>query len=257
MQTNAKRNNKAKKSNLVRIQKIIADAGITSRRKAEELILQGKVLVNGEKAGLGDKANPEKDSIIVNGKKINSVNTGKKYYIMLHKPRGFVTTMNDEMGRRCVAELIKDVPARVYPIGRLDKDSEGLLLLTNDGEFANMITHPHSHIGKRYRVTVKPRVDDEQLEKMRESAVIEGKKTIPAEVHVLQRLNDRVVLEFVLYDGKKRQIRSLCEQVGLEVARLKRMAIGDVKLGMLKQGTWRELTHEEISILKGLSKEQN
>ncbi len=239
------------KETKIRLQKIIADAGLASRRKAEQLIIDGKVTVNGRKATLGDKADPKKDRIVVGGKKLNEIAVKGKYYIMLHKPRGFVTTMSDEMGRKCVAELIKDIPARLFPVGRLDRDSEGLLLMTNDGEFANGIAHPSCHLNKTYRVTVRPSLSDEQLEKLKESIVINGRKTIPAEVFVIERQEGRVVLQFVLQDGKNRQIRNICEQAGLEVARLKRVAIGQVKLGMLPQGKWRDLTADEIKKLTG------
>ncbi len=237
------------KDNKIRIQKIIADSGLMSRRKAEQLIENGEVFVNGRKAFLGDKANPLKDRITVGKKKIVPNAQKTKYYIMLHKPRGFVTTMNDEMGRKCVAQLVEEIPARLFPIGRLDRDSEGLLLMTNDGDFANGIAHPACHLNKTYRVTVRPSVSDEQLEKLKQSIVINGKKTIPAEVFVIERQEGRVVLQFVLQDGKNRQIRNICEQAGLEVARLKRIAIGQVKLGRLPQGQWRSLTADEIKKL--------
>ena len=138
----------------IRLQKMLADCGVASRRKAEELIQQGKVKVNGHVAQIGDKVNPKTDHVTVAGRRI--VASRQYYYIMLHKPRGYVSTMSDEMGRKCVAELVKDIPARVYPVGRLDRDSEGLLLMTNDGEFANLIMHPSKHVPKTYRVTVRP-----------------------------------------------------------------------------------------------------
>ncbi len=228
----------------VRLQKYMAECGIASRRKSEELIESGKVKVNGAVASVGDKINPKKDTVTVSGKKV----TVQKNltYIMLHKPRGFITTMSDEMDRKCVAELIKDVPGRVYPIGRLDKDSEGLLLFTNDGEFANAMTHPTKHVPKTYRVTVRPGINEEQITKLTEGVIIEDRKTAPAEVKILEKQEGRVVLEIILYEGRNRQIRKMCEEVGLEVARLKRTAVGSVKLGMLKQGTWRNLSDDEV-----------
>ena len=200
--------------------------------------------MNGAVASLGDKINPKKDTVTVNGKKI--VKQKEHKYIMLHKPRGFITTMSDEMERKCVAQLISDVPQRVYPVGRLDRDSEGLLLFTNDGEFANALTHPKKHVSKTYRVTVRPGITDEQLSAITEGIIIDDRKTAPAEVRVVTKEENRVVLEIILYEGRNRQIRKMCEQLGLEVARLKRTAIGSVKLGMLKQGDWRELTEDEV-----------
>lgn len=232
----------------VRLQKYLAECGVASRRKCEELIEQGKVRVNGKVATIGDKADPKHDTITVSGKKIVRQKTFT--YIMLHKPRGFITTMNDEMDRKCVAQLIKDVPARVYPVGRLDRDSEGLLLFTNDGAFANAMTHPSKHVPKTYRVTVRPSITQEQLTALTQGVIIDDGVTAPAEVRVITKEENRVVLEIILYEGRNRQIRKMCEALGLEVARLRRTAIGTVKLGMLKQGDWRELTEEEVRKLQ-------
>jgi 23S rRNA pseudouridine2605 synthase len=228
----------------VRLQKFLAESGVASRRKSEELIEQGKVKVNGKLAMIGDKVDPKKDTITVNGKKI--VKTKTFTYVVLHKPRGFITTMSDEMDRKCVAELIKDVPGRVYPVGRLDRDSEGMLLFTNDGAFANAMTHPTKHVPKTYRVTVRPSITEEQITALTQGVIIDDRKTAPAEVRVVTKEEGRVVLEIILYEGRNRQIRKMCEEVGLEVARLKRTAIGSIKLGMLKQGAWRNLTEDEV-----------
>lgn len=230
----------------IRLQKLLAQCGVASRRGAEELIMQGSVKVNGKTAQIGDKVDPQKDKITVRGKRISGAAKTKHYYIMLHKPRGYVTTMKDEKGRKCVAELVRDFHTRVYPVGRLDRESEGLLLMTNDGDFANKVTHPAQHVAKVYRVTVRPDINKEQLEQMREGMVIDGKKTQPCDVHVLKREEGRVVIEVVLREGRNRQIRKMCEKLGLEVARLKRTAIGQVKLGMLPQGKWRELSQDEV-----------
>lgn len=232
----------------IRLQKYLSQCAVASRRKSEELILSGKVKVNGKVAGLGDKINPKKDTVTVSGKKI--VSSKKHYYIMLHKPRGYITTMEDEMGRKCVAELVKDVGARVYPVGRLDRDSEGLLLMTNDGDFANHLTHPSKHVPKTYRVTVRPDVNEDQLFAFNEGIVIDGKRTAPAEAHIIDKSENRVVLEIILHEGRNRQIRRMCEELGLEVARLKRTHIGSIKLGMLPQGKWRNLTEDEVHKLK-------
>ena len=233
----------------IRLQKFLSLCGVASRRKAEELILQGKVKINGKSAILGDKVT-DKDKVFVNGKRIVAPRT-KYRYIMLHKPRGFITTMSDEKGRKCVAELVKDVGERVYPVGRLDKDSEGMLIFTNDGEFANKIMHPRNSIYKIYRVTVRPSITEEQLEKLETGIEIDGRKTAPAIVHVLvqDKEQKRVVLEMILHEGKNREIRRMCEAVGLQVARLKRTQIGSVKMGMLKQGAWRDLTEKEVKNL--------
>ena len=228
----------------VRLQKFLAESGVASRRKSEELIEQGKVKVNGYVASIGDKINPKKDTVTVNGKKI--VKQKSHTYIMLHKPRGFITTMSDEMDRKCVAELIKDVPGRVYPVGRLDRDSEGMLLFTNDGEFANAMTHPTKHVPKTYCVTVRPSINEEQITKLTTGIMIDDRMTSPCEVRIVTREEGRVVLEIILHEGRNRQIRKMCEEVGLEVARLKRTAIGSIKLGMLKQGDYRDLTEDEV-----------
>lgn len=228
----------------IRLQKYLSMCAVASRRKAEELIAQGKVKVNGKVAEIGDKVSPRHDTVTVSGRKI--VANKKHYYIMLHKPRGFITTMDDEMGRKCVAELVSDVGARVYPVGRLDKDSEGLLLMTNDGEFANHMTHPSKHIPKTYRVTVRPDVTEEMLIAFAAGMEIDGRITAPADAHIIEKQDNRVVLEIVLYEGRNRQIRKMCETLGLEVARLKRTSIGSLKLGMLHPGKWRELTEDEV-----------
>ncbi len=230
--------------NQVRLQKFLSECGVASRRKAEDLIAAGKVKVNGRVATVGDKINPKKDSVTVFGKKV--VKIKKNTYIMLHKPRGFITTLNDEMGRKCVAQLIEDVGTRVYPVGRLDRDSEGLLLLTDDGEFANALTHPSKHVPKTYRVTVRPSITEDQITALTTGIEIDGRMTLPSEVRVISKQEGRVVLEIIIYEGRNRQIRKMCEALGLEVARLKRTQIGSVKLGMLKQGDWRNLTEEEV-----------
>ena len=233
----------------VRLQKLIAESGLCSRRKAEELIKQGRVRVNGRTAHIGDSATPN-DVIMVDSDRLRIEKKREKYYIMLNKPRGYVTTMSDELDRRCVTELLADFPVRVYPVGRLDRNSEGLLLFTNDGKFANDIMHPSRHISKTYRVTVRPPVNDGQLVELSEGVVIDGRKTMPATVTVVTQEQERVVLQIIIREGRNRQIRKMCEAVGLEVARLKRTAIGPVKLGMLKPGTYRELTSEEMRALR-------
>lgn len=236
-------------NNEIRLQKFLADNGVASRRKSEELIAQGKVKVNGHIAQLGQKINPRKDLVTVGKQKIVGQRNKKMIYIMLHKPRGYVTTVSDDRERKTVMDLVKDIDERIYPVGRLDKDSEGLLILTNDGSFTNAMTHPSHNYAKVYRVTVRPKVTDEMLYNMRNGIEIDGKKTAPCEITVLTTEENRVVLEFILKEGRNRQIRKMCESQGLEVARLKRTAIGPIKLGMLPQGKYRELSEQEIKRL--------
>ena len=185
---------------------------------------------------------------------INVVAVTQKVYIMLHKPRGYVTTMSDEFDRKSVADLVKDVGVKVFSVGRLDRDSEGLLIMTNDGEFANSITHPSKHVNKTYRVTVGGAVDDDQIKKLCEGIIIEGKKTLPCDVFVTERRDDRTVLNFIIHEGRNRQIRKMCDAVGLKVLRLKRTEIAGVKLGGLKSGAWRDLNERELTRLNNISK---
>lgn len=240
----------------VRIQKIIADSGFCSRRKAEEYISSGEVKVNGRPCKLGDKADAVKDLITVNGERIFFSPKRKLYYIMLNKPRGYVTTMSDEQGRRSVADLISDIDDRVYPIGRLDRNSEGLLLFTNDGDFANMIMHPSHHVSKTYRVTIQGAVSEDAIIKLSTGVEIDGKMTMPAIVNVLVAEEKRTVLQMTISEGRNRQIRKMCEAVGLEVARLKRTSVGPLKLGMLKPGEHRELTKEELRAIRNAIKKE-
>ena len=235
--------------NKIRLQKFLAENGVASRRKSEELIERGKVRVNGHPAQLGDKVDPKRDIVTVSGERIEPVASGN-VYIMLNKPRGYVTTMSDEMGRKCVAELVAEVDERIFPVGRLDKDSEGLLLFTNDGEFANMMTHPSMHISKTYRVTVKPAADEEHLVALSSGVEIDGRKTMPASVQVMSEDSDRSVLQITIHEGRNRQIRKMCEAVGLETIRLKRISMGSLKLGSLPVGKFRDLKKEEVSALK-------
>ncbi|MCD8188241.1 MAG: rRNA pseudouridine synthase [Ruminococcus sp.] len=240
----------------IRIQKMIADSGFCSRRKAEALITQGRVRLNGRSVKLGDKCG-FKDIITVDGERI-AVPRKKNYvYIMLNKPRGYVTTVSDELDRKCVMDLLTNVEERVYPVGRLDRNSEGLLLFTNDGEFANNIMHPSRHISKTYHVTVRPDISDEQLVRLSEGVEIDGRKTLPASVVVKEKETGRVVLLITIREGRNRQIRKMCEAVGLEVARLRRISIGSLKLGMLKPGTYRELTSEELRVLRSAMGKEN
>lgn len=238
-----------------RIQKIIADSGYCSRRRAEEFITTGAVRVNGRLVSIGDKADAKNDVITVNGEKIkSSVNLR---YIKMYKPRGYVTAMSDERGYKLITELLKNVEERVYPIGRLDRNSEGLILLTNDGEFANGITHPSGGVQKKYRVTVPTVVSEETIATLSAGVDIgNGTVTSPCIINTLVsggKENPRTVLEFIITEGKNRQIRRMCEAVGLSVSRLRRTAVGGVKLGMMKPGEYADLTKEELLSLRRIT----
>ena len=234
-----------------RIQKIMAEQGLCSRRAAEQIIAEGRVKVNGHPVKVGDKMDPNRDVLHVDDERIYIRKDQQMYYLALYKPRGYVTTASDELGRKTVMELVSDIPARLYPVGRLDKDSEGLLLMTNDGAFAQAVTHPSGGISKLYRVTVQPRADESQILKLSSGVVLDdGTKTMPCAINVVTDEPGRTVMEMTLKEGKNREIRRMCETVGLEVVRLKRNAEGVVKLGMLKPGTYRELTKAEINGLR-------
>ncbi len=233
-----------------RLQKYLSAAGVCSRRKAEELIAEGKIKVNGKVAVIGAQVSGS-EVIEVNGKIIPKAKA-EPIYIMLNKPRGYITTMSDEQDRNCVAALIEDITERIVPVGRLDRMSEGLLIMTNDGELVNMLTHPSHNIEKRYLVTVRGDVTFEILEKLTSEIVIDDILLKPIEVSVLSREGDRTQLMFVLTEGKNRQIRKICELANVEVMRLKRVALGEIRLAQLKAGKWRHLEPSEVKYLKGL-----
>ena len=234
----------------IRLQKHIAQCGAASRRKAEEMIAEGRVAVNGRPASLGQSVQPGKDIVTIDGQRLGE-HREKLVYLALHKPRGVTTTMDDPHARRSVAELVADRPERLFPVGRLDRDSEGLLLMTNDGALANALTHPSRHIPKVYRVTIHGAVSPTQLASLATGISLDGKPTLPVDVREILAEPGRTVLEFTLREGRNRQIRRMCEVLGLEVARLKRTAIGPLKLGMLPVGQYRELTQDEVKRLKG------
>lgn len=242
----------------LRLQKYLADMGLMSRRAAEKEILRGAVTVNGRPAELGMKVCPETDEVVYNGR---AVKPGfKRYvYIMLNKPRGYVTTASDEKGRPTVIDLCEGVGERIYPVGRLDMDSDGLLLLTNDGELANKLTHPKHEIPKIYHVEVEGKVERPTIKKLSSAMVIDGYEIQPVhtEVHSIisdKRKGDVTVLRMELYEGRNRQIRKMCEICELTVKRLTRVAIGDLKLQNLKSGQWRHLTKTQVEYLKGKAK---
>ena len=231
----------------MRLDKFFSTVGLLSRKQCLIELKRCNITVDGEIVKKPDtKIDPEKNVITYKGETVNY----KQYvYIMLNKPRGYVTTVSDELGRKTVMDLLPNFGCRIYPVGRLDKDSEGLLLLTNDGSFTNCMTHPSHEYAKVYRVTVRPAVNDEILFNLRNGIEIDGRKTAPCEVTVLTEEENRVVLEFILHEGRNRQIRKMCESQGLEVARLKRISIGPIKLGMLKQGDYRELSEQDVKKL--------
>lgn len=230
-----------------RLQKIIAASGICSRRRAEELIIQGKVCVNGEVASLGDKADSETDVIEVSGKVIGDT---EKYYIMLNKPRGYITSLDDEKDRKTVNELV-DVGTRVHPVGRLDYNSEGLLIMTNDGALTYRLTHPSHDIPKGYIVTVRGKLED-AITTLKASIEIDGRLTRPADVNVLRENSEGGLLHITIREGRNRQIRRMCEAANLRVLRLKRVSVGDLILDKLPAGRWRHLTEKEVNYLKSL-----
>ena len=233
-----------------RIQKVLSSGGYCSRRKAEELIAAGKVTVNGHPAGLGDKADPARDVIAVSGQRVYLDAKKPKSYYIINKPRGYVTTLSDEMGRKTVADIMEETGLRLFPIGRLDKDSEGLLIMTDDGELANRVAHPSGGIKKTYRVSVAPHAEEQQLITLATGVVIDGRKTAPAAVRVTGDSPDKTVFEITLSEGRNREIRRMCEAVGLTVTRLKRTSIGPIRLGSLPTGTFRELTKQELMALR-------
>lgn len=231
-----------------RIQKIMASRGVASRRASEELILQGRVTCNGQVCGLGDRADPEKDTILVDGRPLPS--TPDAIYILLHKPRGYVTTLSDEKGRKNVSQLVSDCPQRVYPVGRLDMDSEGLLLLTNDGELANHLMHPSHVVDKVYQVWVQG-FSPEGLERLSQPIELDGYRIRKPNVKCQKRTGDKALLQITIHEGRNRQIRRMCAIAGMEVQRLKRIREGSLSLGQLPLGKWRYLTQEEVKALQG------
>ena len=232
-----------------RLQKILSACGIASRRAAEGYITAGRVTVNGQVAGLGDKADPERDEIRVDGRPVRREE--KRTYVLLHKPRGYVTTLSDEKGRKTVAQLVADCGARVWPVGRLDLDSEGLLLLTDDGDLTHRLIHPSHEVEKEYRVWVQGDAEG-ALPVLTGPMTLDGAPLRRAKVKIIGRHGEETVLSFLIHEGKNRQIRRMCAMAGLEVRRLRRIREGPIRLGNLPPGTWRNLTEEEVSALKCL-----
>ena len=232
----------------IRLHKFIADAGLMSRRAAEAEIEAGRISVNGHPANVGMKINPSRDTVVYKGKKI-VCDRKSHVYIMLNKPRGYLSSTSDDRGRKCVTHLLDGVAERVYPVGRLDMISEGMLLLTDDGELKNRLTHPSHSIGKVYRVKVAGSVSEGQHELLSSSMEIDGYKIKPVEVTITGEDETGTVLKMTLFEGRNRQIRKMCEQAGLTVKRLSRVSIGNLKLDGLPVGKWRYLEQDEVDYL--------
>ncbi len=232
-----------------RIQKIIADAGMMSRRAAEKLISEGKVLVNGLPASLGDKADRRIDCILVEGKELPDEEE-EKTYIMLNKPKGYVTTMKDEKGRKNVSMLVQELGIRLYPVGRLDINSEGLLIMTNDGEFANRLMHPSNSILKSYKVYVSGPDLQAGIERLKEPFELDGSAVQAKSVRILRKQENRASVLGTIGEGKNREIRRMCQEAGLKVTGLIRVKEGNLELGSLKSGEWRYLTRKELEFFR-------
>lgn len=239
----------------VRLQKLLAQAGVASRRASEKLILEGKVWVNGKKiTQLGTKVDPENDIITVNGKEIKLCE--KKIYILLNKPSGYVSTVKDPQGRKTVIDLLDNVKERVYPVGRLDYDTEGLLLLTNDGDFTYALTHPKFQIEKTYIALVKGIPDHEDLQRLQQGIKLSDGLTAPAKANILRRFSGQAEVQLTIHEGRNRQVRRMLEAVGHPVIKLKRIAIGNLTLGKLPLGKYRYLTPQEVRALLALCKSE-
>ena len=234
----------------IRISKYFTDCGVMSRRAADAAVENGEVKVNGVTAILGQKVTPGVDVVTWRGKKITLPSAPAKTTIMLNKPRGYLTTLSDDKGRHTVAELIQDVGVRLYPVGRLDMDSDGLLILTNDGDLANTLSHPSHNVDKVYLAYVDGHVTAEQMTGMTRPIEIDGKMTSPAQVRKAAYNQFETALEVTIHDGRNRQVRRLCEREGLHVRKLTRVAEGSLLLGELDEGKWRRLTAKEINKLK-------
>ena len=237
----------------MRLQKFIAECGVASRRNAEKIIQSGRVTVNGELVDyMGAVIDPDKDVVEIDSKRISAET--KKYYIMLNKPKNYVTTVSDDLGRPTVMNLVQDINARIYPVGRLDFDTTGLLIMTNDGEFANILTHPRHTVDKTYIARVDKMLEEDQLEKLRRGVEIDGVKTSPAKVENIKRPQKGIEVKVTIHEGRNRQVRKMLESVGVNVMALKRISVGTLTLGNLPEGKWRRLSDAEINKLRGRKK---
>jgi 23S rRNA pseudouridine2605 synthase len=237
---------------MIRINKFLARCNLGSRRQVEDFIRDGKVIVNGEvTTDLSTMIDPENDKVSYNGKQLNVI--ADKIYVMMNKPKNYLVSSRDDFGRKLVYELLPDFGVHLFAIGRLDYNSEGLLLFTSDGDFANRIMHPRFKLPKVYRVTVKGQLQKEQIERLRKGVKIKSGKTLPAQVHVKQRGENTMQLKITIYEGQKRQIRYMVKAVGSEVIDLKRLQIGNVNLGKLPPGMWRLMKPSEVTGLQKLA----
>jgi 23S rRNA pseudouridine2605 synthase len=234
----------------------MAQCGVASRRASEQIILQGRVKVNGEIVDfMGCEIDPDVDEIEVDGLSVKP--EAKKFYILLNKPKGYVTTVKDEFDRPTVMELVRDVHARIYPVGRLDYDTSGLLILTNDGDFANILTHPSHAVNKGYIAVLNTMPDSDALQQLREGVELDGRMTSPAKVEVLKNAKRNCEIKVTIHEGRNRQVRRMFEAVGAEVVSLKRISVGNVTLGNLPEGKWRHLNDAERHKLVGRGSRKN
>lgn len=240
---------------MVRLQKYLAECGIGSRRAIERFIQEGKISVNGIPASMGQKIDPETDKIFLDNKPI-SLKIPEKVYILLNKPKGYVTTASDEFGRPTVIDLIKNLKTRVFPVGRLDLDVEGALLLTNDGELANKLLHPSNEVPKTYIAVVKGFITTVAIKKLEKGVMLEDGKTSPAQVKVLQQNLKSSTLQLTIHEGKKREVKRMCDAVGFPLTSLKRISFAGINLGNLHTGKWRYLTPAEIAYIRNLVQKQ-
>jgi len=240
---------------LVRLQKYLAECGLGSRRAIERFIQEGRISVNGVPVSVGQKINPETDKVLLDSKPI-PLKIPEKIYILLNKPKNFVTTAHDEFGRPTVMDLIKNIKTRVFPVGRLDLDVEGALLLTNDGELANQLLHPSNEIHKTYIAVVKGFITTGALNQMEKGVLLEDGKTSPARVKVLHQNLKTSTIQLTIHEGRKREVKRMCDAVGFPLISLKRISFAGIKLGKLPSGNWRYLTPSEISSLKDLIQKQ-
>ena len=237
----------------MRLQKFIAECGIASRRNAEKIIESGRVTVNGELVDyMGCVINPEEDVVEIDGRVIEPEN--KKYYIVLNKPKNYVTTVSDDLGRPTVMQLVSDINARIYPVGRLDFDTTGLLIMTNDGEFANILTHPKHVVNKTYIARIDKPLDENQLDRLRNGIDLDGVLTSPAKAENIKRPLKGFEVKITIHEGKNRQVRRMLDAVGANVMSLKRISVGSLTLGNLPEGKWRRLSDAEINKLRGKTK---
>ena len=230
-----------------RIQKILSQRGVASRRQAEQMILDGRISCNGAVCALGDVADADTDTLLLDGKPLPS--KGKSVYIMLNKPKGYVTTLSDEKNRKNVAQLVAQCGVRVYPVGRLDMDSEGLLLLTNDGDFANRIMHPRRCVDKIYSVEVKG-YTPQRLEQLKKPIYLDGYRIAPPQVNLVSSDQDLATIRITIHEGRNRQVRRMCARAGMQVKRLIRIQEGTLRLGNLPSGMWRFLTADELEAMQ-------